>query len=36
MDRLCFYLQAALALIGAIVIAAGILVALNKKPDQRD
>lgn len=27
---MCFYLQAALALIGAIVIAAGVFVALNK------
>ena len=32
MSNCCFYLQAVLALIGAIVIAAGVLVALNKPP----
>lgn len=36
MSSCCFYLQAALALIGAIVIAAGVLVALEKKSDQDD
>lgn len=36
MSSCCFYLQAVLALIGAIAIAAGVFVTLNKKPDQRD
>jgi hypothetical protein len=32
MKNPCFYIEFALALIGAIVIAAGVLVAINKPP----
>lgn len=32
MKNPCFYIEFVAALLGAIVIAAGLLVALNKKP----